>query len=98
MTVSCAEGDTGLVYDGTLDFDVETTELDSMPDIPVKIMMNVGTPDQAFAFSRLPTGESGWRAWSSSSTARSGSTPRHCSTCRRQLESEGNGCARRSRS
>ena len=54
VTVSCAEGDTGMVYDGLLDFDVETTELDSMPDIPVKIMMNVGTPEQAFAFSRLP--------------------------------------------
>lgn len=54
VTVSCAEGDTGMVYDGILDFDVERTELDSMPDVPVKIMMNVGTPDQAFAFSRLP--------------------------------------------
>ena len=54
VTVSCAEGDTGMVYDGLLDFDVERTELDSMPDIPVKIMMNVGTPEQAFAFSRLP--------------------------------------------
>jgi pyruvate, water dikinase len=54
VTVSCAEGDTGLVYDGILDFRVERTELDEMPDIPVKIMMNVGTPDQAFAFSRLP--------------------------------------------
>jgi len=54
VTVSCAEGDTGLVYDGVLDFKVERTELDEMPDIPVKIMMNVGTPDQAFAFSRLP--------------------------------------------
>ena len=54
VTVSCAEGDTGLVYDGILDFEVERTELDSMPDIPVKIMMNVGTPEQAFAFSRLP--------------------------------------------
>jgi pyruvate,water dikinase len=54
VTVSCAEGDTGLVYEGVLDFTVERTELDEMPDIPVKIMMNVGTPDQAFAFSRLP--------------------------------------------
>jgi pyruvate,water dikinase len=54
VTVSCAEGDTGMVYDGELDFEVETTELDTMPDIPVKIMMNVGTPEQAFAFSRLP--------------------------------------------
>ena len=54
VTVSCAEGDTGLVYEGLLDFEVERTELDSMPDLPVKIMMNVGTPEQAFAFSRLP--------------------------------------------
>jgi pyruvate,water dikinase len=54
VTVSCAEGDTGFVYDGILDFTIESTELETMPDIPVKIMMNVGTPDQAFAFSRLP--------------------------------------------
>jgi pyruvate,water dikinase len=54
VTVSCAEGDTGLVYDGTLDFDVERTDLTEMPEVPVKIMMNVGTPEQAFAFSRLP--------------------------------------------
>jgi pyruvate, water dikinase len=54
VTVSCAEGDTGFVYDGILDFSVESTEMDTMPDIGVKIMMNVGTPDQAFAFSRLP--------------------------------------------
>ena len=44
VTVSCAEGDTGFVYGGILDFTVESTELDTMPDIPVKIMMNVGTP------------------------------------------------------
>ena len=54
VTVSCAEGDTGFVYDGLLDFTVERTELSEMPDIPVKIMMNVGTPDQAFAFAQLP--------------------------------------------
>ncbi|ROR93003.1 phosphoenolpyruvate synthase [Nocardioides aurantiacus] len=54
VTVSCAEGDTGMVYDGILDFDIERTELDSMPDVPVKIMMNVGTPDQAFSFAQLP--------------------------------------------
>jgi len=54
VTVSCAEGDTGYVYAGLLDFDVEESEQASMPDIGVKIMMNVGTPDQAFAFSRLP--------------------------------------------
>lgn len=54
VTVSCAEGDTGLVYEGILDFEIERTELSEMPDIPVKIMMNVGTPDQAFAFAALP--------------------------------------------
>lgn len=54
VTVSAAEGDTGFVYEGKLDFSVDETSLDSMPDIPVGIMMNVGTPDQAFEFSRLP--------------------------------------------
>src|SRR5215211_6393574 len=54
VTVSCSEGDTGFVYDGILSFTVESTEMAAMPAIPVKIMMNVGTPDQAFAFSRLP--------------------------------------------
>ena len=54
VTVSCAEGDTGLVYEGLLDFSVERTELDTMPEIPVKIMMNVGTPEQAFSFAQLP--------------------------------------------
>ena len=54
VTVSCAEGDTGFVYEGLLDFAVEETDMQAMPEIPVGIMMNVGTPDQAFAFSRLP--------------------------------------------
>ena len=54
VTVSAAEGDTGLVYDGLRDFTVTETALDDMPEVPVKIMMNVGTPDQAFEFSRLP--------------------------------------------
>jgi pyruvate, water dikinase len=54
VTVSCAEGDTGFVYDGELDFTIEESSLGDLPDIPVDIMMNVGTPDQAFAFSRLP--------------------------------------------
>jgi pyruvate,water dikinase len=54
VTVSCAEGDTGYVYGGLLDFAVEESAAGAMPDIGVKIMMNVGTPDQAFAFSRLP--------------------------------------------
>ena len=54
VTVSCAEGDTGVVYDGLVDFEVLESRTDAMPPIPTKIMMNVGTPEQAFAFSRLP--------------------------------------------
>ncbi len=54
VTVSCAEGDTGYIYAGKLDFHRHEIKLDSMPDIPVKIMMNVGNPDRAFAFSKLP--------------------------------------------
>ncbi|WP_029146445.1 phosphoenolpyruvate synthase [Microbacterium luticocti] len=54
VTVSCAEGDDGHVYRGTLEFVEEETRLDAMPEIPVKLMMNVGTPDQAFSFSKLP--------------------------------------------
>ncbi|MFC6439980.1 phosphoenolpyruvate synthase [Bowmanella sp. JS7-9] len=54
ITVSCAEGDTGFIYDDKLDFDVTTSRIDSMPDLPLKIMMNVGNPDTAFGFARLP--------------------------------------------
>jgi pyruvate,water dikinase len=54
VTVSCAEGETGLIYEGLLDFSVDASEAGDLADIPVKIMMNVGTPDQAFAFSQLP--------------------------------------------
>ncbi|TDU31422.1 phosphoenolpyruvate synthase [Panacagrimonas perspica] len=54
VTVSCAEGDTGKIYDGHIDFAVDEVALDKMPDIPVKIMMNVGTPEQAFDFAALP--------------------------------------------
>ena len=54
VTVSCAEGDDGFVYGGALEFVEEQTRLDAMPELPVKIMMNVGTPDQAFSFAKLP--------------------------------------------
>jgi len=54
VTVSCAEGDTGFVYEGALDFDVRTNSVDSMPDLPFKVMMNVGNPDRAFDFQSLP--------------------------------------------
>ncbi|MAD45996.1 MAG: phosphoenolpyruvate synthase [Oceanospirillaceae bacterium] len=55
VTVSCAEGDTGFVYEGALDFDVRTNSVESMPDLPFKIMMNVGNPDRAFDFQGLPS-------------------------------------------
>ena len=54
VTVSCAEGDTGNVYDGMLEFDQRTIEMDAMPEIPVKITMNVGNPDRAFDFAGMP--------------------------------------------
>jgi pyruvate, water dikinase len=54
VTVSCAEGDTGQVYEGLLQFERHEVELDSLPKIPVKIMMNVGNPDRAFDFARIP--------------------------------------------
>ena len=54
ITVSCAEGDTGFIYEGKLDFTVTKSEVDSMPDLPLKIMMNVGNPDRAFSFAGLP--------------------------------------------
>jgi pyruvate, water dikinase len=54
VTVSCAEGDTGFVYDGMLGFEQQVIELDSMPPAPVRLMMNVGNPDRAFAFAAIP--------------------------------------------
>jgi pyruvate,water dikinase len=54
VTVSCAEGDTGYVYQGILDVEVLHIQLDKLPDIPVKISMNVGNPELAFDFQRLP--------------------------------------------
>lgn len=54
VTVSCAEGDTGYIYDGELQFDVTTSDVGDMPALPLKIMMNVGNPDRAFDFASLP--------------------------------------------
>jgi pyruvate,water dikinase len=54
VTVSCAEGETGYVYQGLLDYERRQIELDSLPKIPVKIMMNVGNPDRAFDFAGIP--------------------------------------------
>ena len=54
VTVSCAEGDTGFIYDSKLDFEVQNNSIDSMPDLAFKIMMNVGNPDRAFSFAQIP--------------------------------------------
>jgi pyruvate,water dikinase len=54
VTVSCAEGAAGFAYEGILEFDIEETELSHMPEVPVRVMMNVGTPEQAFSFAALP--------------------------------------------
>lgn len=54
VTVSCAEGDTGFVYDGILPFNVVTSRVDQMPALKMKIMMNVGNPERAFSFAKLP--------------------------------------------
>ena len=56
VTVSCAEGDTGYVYRGKLEFEVVTTDMGHLPEIPVKIMMNVGNPELAFEFAQIPNG------------------------------------------
>ncbi|MCB1893885.1 MAG: phosphoenolpyruvate synthase [Zoogloeaceae bacterium] len=56
VTVSCAEGDTGYVYRGRLEYEVNTTDMGNLPEIPVKIMMNVGNPELAFEFSQIPNG------------------------------------------
>jgi len=54
VTVSCAEGDTGYVYNDLLDFEVKSSQVDELPSLPLKIMMNVGNPDRAFDFACLP--------------------------------------------
>ncbi len=54
VTVSCTEGDTGHVYRGRLDFEVSSRDISAMPDVPVKVMMNVGNPELAFEFAQLP--------------------------------------------
>ncbi len=53
-TVSCAEGDTGFVYKGILSFDINSSDISAMPELPFKIMMNVGNPDRAFDFQSYP--------------------------------------------
>jgi pyruvate,water dikinase len=54
VTVSCAEGDTGYIYRGRLDFEVSTQDMGALPEIPVKLTMNVGNPELAFSFAQIP--------------------------------------------
>ena len=54
VTVSCAEGDTGFVYAGRLDFELRRLDVETMPALPFKVAMNVGNPDRAFSFRALP--------------------------------------------
>lgn len=54
VTVSCAEGETGYVYQGLLDFEIRRSSVDELPQLPTKVMMNVGNPDRAFDFAQLP--------------------------------------------
>jgi len=54
VTVSCAEGDTGFIYEGQIDFEVQTNSVESMPELAFKVMMNVGNPDRAFSFTQMP--------------------------------------------
>ena len=54
VTVSCAEGDIGYIYKEELEYKCDSIEINSMPEIPVKIMMNVGNPERAFDFAQLP--------------------------------------------
>ncbi len=54
VTASCAEGDTGHIYEGALAFEIQRNSIESMPPLPFKIMMNVGNPDRAFDFAQIP--------------------------------------------
>ncbi|MGX8219756.1 phosphoenolpyruvate synthase [Psychrobacter celer] len=54
ITASCAEGDTGFIYEGQIDFEVQTNSVETMPELAFKVMMNVGNPDRAFSFTQMP--------------------------------------------
>ncbi|AQM70210.1 Phosphoenolpyruvate synthase [Vibrio campbellii] len=54
VTVSCAEGETGYVYQGELEFEIKRSAVDELPLLPTKVMMNVGNPDRAFDFAQIP--------------------------------------------
>ncbi|MDP2573710.1 phosphoenolpyruvate synthase [Vibrio penaeicida] len=54
VTVSCSQGETGYVYEGELDFEIRRSSVDDLPELPLKVMMNVGNPDRAFDFATIP--------------------------------------------
>ncbi|STX58399.1 phosphoenolpyruvate synthase [Legionella israelensis] len=54
VTVSCAEGDIGFVYEGRLAFERTSLDVENMPELPIKVMLNVGNPERAFAFQAIP--------------------------------------------
>jgi pyruvate,water dikinase len=54
VTVSCAKGDTGYIYRGLLNFSIEQSPVPVLPELPIRLMMNVGNPDRAFDFAALP--------------------------------------------
>ncbi|MBE0442406.1 MAG: phosphoenolpyruvate synthase [Psychrobacter sp.] len=54
VTASCAEGDTGFIYESQIDFEVQTNSVETMPELAFKVMMNVGNPDRAFSFTQMP--------------------------------------------
>lgn len=54
VTASCAEGDTGFVYEGLIDFEMQSNTIDTMPELAFKVIMNVGNPDRAFDFAQIP--------------------------------------------
>ena len=54
VTVSCAQGDTGYIYDGEIPFEIKRLDVENMPELPVKVMLNVGNPERAFAFQSVP--------------------------------------------
>ena len=56
VTISCAEGDTGYVYRGQLEFDISRQDTGNLPELPIKVMMNVGNPELAFDFAQIPNG------------------------------------------
>lgn len=54
ITVSCAEGETGFVYEGLVDFEIQRTDVNNLPELPFKVMLNVGNPENAFTFRSIP--------------------------------------------